>query len=200
MPMVIASVTASIGAILTQVSTITAVWYNNKCSRKAAWIPIVAVTLFLGVAGIPRAIFGRRIIPERAICQADRWVWIANDTIFKLGSLAVAIVSVLTFVLLVLMIKNSGSSSNASRSAREKTINRALSINCILYTVFGLLHYLLIFLPPKVENLFVTPSILLGLSQLLSSLGVASRALTYLLLPSMREALVKTFKGKNKRK
>ena len=93
------------------------IWYRDNCTTGAAWIPIAAVTLILGILGIPRIIYAR-LTPEIPLCQANNWLYIEIITI--LGVPALVIVALMTARLLYAV--NTQRKRSNGPTANERTV------------------------------------------------------------------------------
>ncbi|XP_063721449.1 uncharacterized protein LOC134848044 [Symsagittifera roscoffensis] len=176
------------------------VWYKQNCTQKAAFIPILTSIAILLAIGCFRAFFfGLEKISERvAVCQATWNSIVVEYTVALAGFPSVLLMTILTgFLVVMLRRRNKSASSRApvEKSSAQKTDNAvtlALIVNSVLYTFFNGLQL----------SLFIVDRELMGgevwfirAAQVLSAIGAAVRALSYLAIPAMRTALRKAIRN-----
>ena len=55
----------------------TAIWYKEKCTKNAAWIPIIVAFLLLSGIGLV-SILASGLDPGRNFCGPTKWHWISG--------------------------------------------------------------------------------------------------------------------------
>ncbi|XP_075261179.1 uncharacterized protein LOC142352909 [Convolutriloba macropyga] len=113
----------------------------------------------------------------------------AAETITKVG-LPTVLLSSVTTLALVCQLRTRKIGQGVSLS-----VHMALMTNCAIYTIFAIVHYMLIVLAGQVPALSDLRVILLGISQTLAGVGVTVRSVMYLKVATMRAALKKSIRN-----
>merc|ERR1712226_376694 len=154
-------------------------------TRKSVWPFIVGLWLVLVCVGAPGMAYYRHV---GVVCLGDSFFY--NVIISLLGSIAVFITLALTTVLLCAICRRQlfgkQPRQNSRARNRENMVTTALTVNCVLYTVGGTVHYGLILL---LFNEILWSPLIFHISQLALSLAVL-RAPIYLCIATMREAFL----------
>jgi len=166
------------------------IWYKDICTTRAGWLPIVFLLVVFSLAAIPNFTYGQ-LVEAIPICLLTNEVY--NESVTILGLPALALVALMTAQLLHAV--NTKTRNLSNQQANNKTVNRALILNCAIFTLFSCLHYGLLFGSHANSG---TPAIIrIIISQVAGSIGVAVKTPCYLAMKTMRHAFLRSL-GVNK--
>ncbi|XP_063717714.1 uncharacterized protein LOC134844830 [Symsagittifera roscoffensis] len=170
-------------------------WYSQKCTKTSAWKIIVPIVFATACLASPKFLFAEKI-GENCFNTNRKY----DQTSALVGIPAVLIVAVSTLALLGIMLARVKKSQQSSEMRNQKPITIALAGSSTVFAAFGSIQYTILFLAYLWRD-FNNPKntlILMGMAQIVGSIGIMLRSPILLFMKPMRAALKRAITTCNK--